>query len=84
VLSRIGAAAFGGYTLTAAFTVALAKVLPLARVDAVIVATLVSFIIFALAIMWAFAARNAMRAWLGLLLPSALLLAGLFAPLLLR
>jgi hypothetical protein len=34
VLSRIGAAALGGYTLTAACTVVLAKVLPLARVDA--------------------------------------------------
>lgn len=75
IVSRVLAAVFGGYAIAAASTAALALHLPLVRVDAVIAATLSSFIFYAFAVMWAFAARTAIRAWLGLLVPAALLAA---------
>lgn len=70
VLSRSAAALLGGYLFSYAFTAALARLLPLGRADAVIVATLPSFALFTLAILWAFAARSAWWAWL----PAALAL----------
>lgn len=75
VVSRVLAALLGGYATTAAGTAALALYLPLSRIDATIAATLASFAVYALAIMWAFAARTAWRAWAGLLLPGAVLAA---------
>lgn len=79
VASRAFAAGLGGYALSAAFTAALAlALLPmLPRVDAVMLATLLSWLVYACAIGWAFYARNAWRAWVGLLLP-ALAFLGVF------
>jgi len=73
VAVRLLAAIVGGYALTAIAMSLLAVLLPASRVDAVMTATLLSFPLYAVAIMWAFAARSAWRAWAGLLLPSALL-----------
>ncbi|MDH4585052.1 iron transporter [Pseudomonas sp. BN415] len=64
VLSRSAAALLGGYLFSYAFTAALARLSPLDGADAVIVATLPSFAIFTFAILWAFAARSAWKAWL--------------------
>jgi hypothetical protein len=64
-VSRITAALFGGYLFTYAFTAALARLLPLDKVDALVITTLLSFAIYTLAILWAFACRNAWRAWAG-------------------
>lgn len=79
ILSRSAAALLGGYAFTYAFTAALARLLPLARVDAAVIATLLSFVIYTLAILWAFAARSPRRAWAGLLTAVPLALIG-FAP----
>ena len=65
-VSRIVAALFGGYLFTYAFTAALARVLPMNKVDALVTASLVSFAVYSLAILWAFACRSARRAWAGL------------------
>jgi len=73
VLSRLLAAVFGGYALASSATVFLSAYLPLSHFEAVLTATMVSFLIYALAIMWAFAARNAWRAWAGLMAPTLLL-----------
>jgi hypothetical protein len=72
IASRLGCAVLGGYALAAAGTAAFAVALPrvgVARADAVLFATLFSFILYAAAVLWAFAARSAWRAWTGLLLP---------------
>ena len=67
-VSRITAAILGGYAFTYAFTAALARVLPLDKVDALISASLLSFAVYTGAILWAFACRSATRAWAGLAL----------------
>ncbi|OLS64652.1 DUF3649 domain-containing protein [Pseudomonas putida] len=68
MLSRITAAILGGYAFTYAATAALARLLPLDKVDALISATLLSFALYTGAILWAFACRSATRAWAGLAL----------------
>ncbi len=79
VASRTLAAVFGGYALAACATTALALWLPAAPATAVITANLLSFLIYTLAVLWAFATRSAVRAWVGVLAPALLLaaLAGL-------
>lgn len=66
MLSRIVAAILGGYGFTYAFTAALARLLPLDKVDALISASLLSFAVYTGVILWAFACRSATRVWLGL------------------
>lgn len=83
-LSRITAGLFGGYLFTYAFTAAFARSLPLERADAVVVATLFSFLVYTLAILWAFAARSAWRAWVGLALALPLMAIGFWPQLLER
>lgn len=82
VASRSLLACAGGYALasvsTAALTLALVGTLP--RVDAVMTATLLSWLVYACAIAWAFYARTAWRAWQGVLLPALLLAAGIYGP----
>jgi len=73
VTSRVAAAAFGGYALAYACTAWLSAVLPLGKSEAVLTASMVSFVIYTAAILWAFAATTPMRAWLVLLIPTALL-----------
>lgn len=84
VISRILAAIVGGYAFSYAFTAALARLLPLAAADAVIVATLPAFVIYTGAMLWAFAARSAWRAWLGAALALPLALIGFWPQLLER
>lgn len=71
VAARLLAAIAGGYVLTAISMSLLAVLLPASRVDAVMTATLLSFPVYAVAIMWSFAARTVWRAWAGLVLPAA-------------
>lgn len=73
VLSRTLAAIVGGYVVSSLSTMVLARLLPMAPADAVMTATMLSFAIFTCAVIWVFAARSAVRAWLGLALPSLLL-----------
>ncbi|AXQ29354.1 DUF3649 domain-containing protein [Solimonas sp. K1W22B-7] len=80
VLSRLIAALLGGYALSAALAAVLALHLPLERSEAVLVGTMLSFLVYVLAVMWAFAARHALRAWSGLLAPLLILALVLAAP----
>ncbi|GJL61025.1 MAG: hypothetical protein NPIRA03_38820 [Nitrospirales bacterium] len=73
VTSRVGAATCGGYALTYACTAWLSAVLPLAKSEAVLTASMISFVIYTAAILWAFAANTPMRAWLVLLISTGLL-----------
>lgn len=60
-----------GYAVTGAWTAALARVLPLSRIDASLIATMLSFLIYAGIVVWAFAARSIRT------VATALLIAGL-------
>lgn len=81
VCSRAVAAFAGGYALSAAFAAALGLVCvqwwDMARVDAVTLSTMLAFIVFAVAVLWAFACANARRAWAGIAVPAVVL--GVFA-----
>jgi len=70
------AAIGGGYALASLVAVALALVLPLDRMDAVLTGMMASLVVYAAAAIWVFAARSALRAWIGMIaaaLPLAVL-----------
>lgn len=67
LLSRILAALLGGYALAALSSVA-ALALPLDGPQAVLTGMQASFLIYACAVLWVFAARSAVRAWAGLVI----------------
>lgn len=71
--ARIVAALFGGYALAALASVAVLA-LPVSAVQGVIAGQLVSFLVYAGAVIWVFAVRSAGRAWAGLLLAAVPLL----------
>lgn len=73
VASRALAAIAGGYVLSALAATALAIAGPGSRGEAAIAGMLVSFGVYAGAVVWVFAVRSAWRAWLGLAAPAALL-----------
>lgn len=58
VLERIAAAIFGGYALANLLPIVLARWLPGARADAVLTGLLLSFVVYVVAILWAFAAPS--------------------------
>lgn len=63
---------FGGYVVAACWAAALARLLPGAKADATLVATMAAFVVYALAAIWAYAARSTLRATAGLLLAGGL------------
>ena len=67
IVSRILAAAVGGYGLAYSASGALALTLPMARPDAVLVGAMIAFVLYTAAVLWCFAARSAVQAWLGLI-----------------
>ena len=77
VASRAVAAIAGGYGVAALSAALLALCLPplfgTARSEAAMTGTLASFLVFAVAVMWVFAARTALRAWSGLAVIGAVL-----------
>nr|WP_307695358.1 DUF3649 domain-containing protein [Variovorax boronicumulans] len=76
VASRAVAAIAGGYGVAALSAAVLALGLPalfgMARSEAALTGTLASFLVYAVAVMWVFAARSAWRAWTGLAITAAL------------
>ena len=85
VCGRVLAALVAGYALAAASAAAIGLLLTAtgtSRVEAVMAATQLSFVVHACAVLWVFACDSARRAWLGLLVPTLLLslLAWLLAP----
>lgn len=82
ITSRAVAAIGGGYALAAGFTAALSLVLAqwMPRVEAVLTATMLAWLAYAMAAGWAFYARTAWGAWGGTLLPALALGACAMAP----
>ncbi|QEI07562.1 DUF3649 domain-containing protein [Pigmentiphaga aceris] len=72
VASRVVAAALGGYAFASAMTVLLALVWPLPRAQAVLASTMLGFVWYLLAVMWVFSTRSATRAWIGMLVSTAI------------
>lgn len=68
VLSRVIAASAGGYAVVQIANLAWTLLLPLDRGEALLLSMQSGFVVWTLVILWAFAARTATRAWLGLLL----------------
>ena len=54
----------GGYLLASLVSACLARLLPMARVEAATVGMMVSFGIFAVLLLWAFSTRSVLRLWL--------------------
>jgi hypothetical protein len=77
IASRAIAAILGGYAVTAITTALLSLGLPMARADAVMAATLLSFTVYTCAVLWVFAAHDALRAWIGIGVPTILMGLGL-------
>lgn len=71
VAARVLAAALGGYLLTSALATLLALLLPFERAQAVMAASDIGVLFYLPALLWAFHARSAARAWGGLLLWTA-------------
>jgi len=65
-------ALIGGYVVAAVWADGLARVLPGNAADAALAATMASFVVYALAAIWTYAARGPFRAALGLALAIAL------------
>lgn len=70
VAARVIAAAVGGYALANVLSVFLSRVLPMPQPAAVMTGMLLSFLFYAIAVLWVFAARSARLAWLGLMVPA--------------
>lgn len=75
VASRVVAAALGGYALTSAATVLLALVWPAPQTQAMLWASMLSFAIYSVVVIWVFMARSATRAWVGVVSITAVLAA---------
>ena len=73
VASRAVAAIAGGYALSSIAAVLLTLALPASRAEAVLTATMLSFLVYLGAVVWVFAAATAGRAWLGLIVPAVVL-----------
>ncbi|RVT97995.1 DUF3649 domain-containing protein [Rhodovarius crocodyli] len=69
IASRAIAAILGGYAVGALVSVACAVLLPMFRSEAVATGMMLSFLAYAGVVIWVFAARNAWRAWAGVVLP---------------
>ncbi len=70
---RAVAGSLGAYLVAACFAAAAARTLPLPRLDAVIPATMLAFLVAPVATIWAFLAPGPLRALGGILATSALL-----------
>jgi hypothetical protein len=74
VLSRSLAAIFGGYALGASASALMSLTLPMARSQAVVTGMLTAIVICACAALWAFALRTALKAWIGIAVPTLVML----------
>jgi hypothetical protein len=77
IFSRLLAAALGGYGIASLLATVLALALPLlsplSRATAMLLATLLSFAVYAAVAIWVMSVSSARRAWVGLLLAGLLL-----------
>lgn len=80
IAGRISAAVLGGYALAFGFTAFFSAYLPLARPDRVVTASLLCFAVWVAAVIYAFGARSALRAWLVIAGLAALLCLAAYLP----
>jgi len=73
VASRVAAAAIGGYALTSAATVLMGLLWPAPKVQAILWATMLSFAVYAVAVIWVIHTRSVKRAWAGMVIGTAVL-----------
>ncbi len=73
IAARTGAAIVGAYLLASAVAAATAVFMPGSRLDAALAGTMLGLVVFAVAALWAFVARSALRAWIGMVAPAAVL-----------
>lgn len=73
VVSRVVAAIGGGYLLASLMSIVVVRAMPLPHPSAVMTGMLLSFLFYAGAALWVFAARSARAAWLGLVIAAVLL-----------
>lgn len=64
IASRAAAAAIGGYAVSALFTAVMTGFLSLPRADAVLVATMIGFLLYAIVAIVAFYVRSVPRLWI--------------------
>ena len=74
VVSRVMAALCGGYFVAYASTALLTVILPFDRINRVVTASLLSFVVWCGAAIWVFGARRALQGWWTQLLVGALML----------
>jgi hypothetical protein len=79
VAARVIAGTLGAYVVAALFAATLAFVLPMPKVEAIMPATMLAFLVGPAVTLWAFLARGPWRAWAGLLLMGAALAAILWS-----
>jgi hypothetical protein len=75
VAARVLVAIVLGYALANSTAILLTYILPIPRSDAVMTSLLVSFAIYAAAVLWVFSVRSLHSAWIGLALPTLILAA---------
>lgn len=80
VTARMLAAILGGYAAAYAATAFLSVYLPLVRSDRVVFASLSCFAVYTFAIIYAFAARSAVRAWFMLVGATVLMALAAYLP----
>lgn len=78
VTARVVAAIFAGYAISYLFAGALPLWLPIARTEAILWASLASFVIYAYIVLYAFGVRSAWILWRNLTLVILLLLAAVW------
>jgi hypothetical protein len=82
LLLRTLLALLGGYLFTYTATAALARLLPVGRYDAVVIASLLSFAVYTAFILWAYAVHSLSRLALAVALSLPLALIGFWPQLL--
>lgn len=73
IATRAVAGSLGAYLVAACFAAALARTLPLPRLDAIVPATMLAYVVAPIATIWAFLAPGPLRALAGVLGAAALL-----------
>ena len=75
VAARVIAAVVGGYGVATSVAIAGAWLLPLAPIDAATLSTITAILVIPVTVMGCFWARNAGRAWAGVLIAASLFVA---------
>jgi hypothetical protein len=78
VLSRSIAAIVGGYLLSNILATLTSYLLPMPRVDSVLLSLQLSFLFYSMIIIWIFSTKTVGKAWLGLLIACTISTVGLY------